>query len=102
MRGLSVLLAQMTASGDCLFTAPDDPAKRVQSIDGADVSVLSPMPMWWNSGDIWSEFAKATKTIACAELFATNEDYFRKVISRVPDATCPNPHIVLKEYVEYA
>ena len=67
-------MVQTIASGDCLSTAPDDHAKRLQSIDGADVDVLSPMLVWWNSGDIRSDYLTAKKTIACTELFETDED----------------------------
>ena len=34
-------------------------------------------------------------------MFETNEDYFIKVIGRLPDEWCPDPHIVLRDYVKY-
>ena len=35
------------------------------------------------------------------DLFETKEEYFAKVIGRLPDELCPEPHRALRDYVKY-
>ena len=99
-RGLIVMLAQALAQGQCHFAEPDQ-MRRNTKIDAKDVDTLTPMLVWWNTQEINQEYVDARKTISCVDLFETNEECFIKVIGRVPDELCPEPHLVLQDYVKY-
>ena len=95
-RGLSVVLSQAIARGQCLFARPNS-LKKPEVINGEDVDSLSPMVVWWNSQHVSTEYEDSRKSIPCTNLFETNHDYFSKVIGRLPDEYCPDPHIVLRD-----
>ena len=59
------------------------------------------MMVYWNADKIHKEYLDSRKTIVCVYLFETNLDYFIQVIGYVSDEHCPDPHIVLRDYVKY-
>ena len=59
------------------------------------------MFVWWNQQELSNGYHNVKKTISCSEQFETNEEYFLKVIGRVPDEFCPEPPLVLRDYVKY-
>jgi hypothetical protein len=91
-RGLLVLLAQAFARGQCFFANPSTSMRTPTLIEGGEVETLVPMLVRWKHQDIAKEYAESRKTISCADLFETNEEYFRKVIGMLPSPHCPNPH----------
>ena len=79
MRGLSVVLAQAIARGQCRFARPNA-QKKPEVIDGKDVDSLTPMVVYWNADNVHKEYSDTRKTIPCMYLFETNLDYFDQVI----------------------
>ena len=71
--------------------------KMSTKINLAKVDSLVPMLVWWNAELISREYANSRKAITCAELFETNEECFKKVIGRLPDDLCPEPHRALQD-----
>ena len=66
-----------------------------------DVEAFTPTVVWWHMEEITQEYVGAKKTITCMDLFETGEEFFVKVIGRLPDELCPEPHRVLQDYVKY-
>jgi hypothetical protein len=99
-RGLVVILAEALTQGQCYF-ANSDKHRQLVKVDAKDVDYPTPMLVLWNPQEINREYEGAKKTISCVNLFETREEYFIKVIGRVPDELCPEPHLVLQDYVKY-